>query len=492
MATIIRAAVAATGILIITSLAGAADPPAPYGALPGTGQLAWHELEFYGFVHFTINTFTDKEWGYGDESPALFNPTGFSAEQIVGTMADAGMAGVILTCKHHDGFCLWPSKFTRHSVAGSPWMDGKGDVVRAFADACRARGLRFGIYLSPWDRNHPEYGRPAYVEYYRNQLRELLTQYGPVFEVWFDGANGGDGYYGGARERRTIDPTTYYDWPNTWKIVRELAPNACMFSDVGPDIRWVGNESGYAGDPCWATYTPRGRNGKPAVPGQTMYEEGQNGHRGGKYWLPAEVDVSIRPGWFWHERENDKVRTPENLVQLYYQSVGRGASLLLNLPPDRRGRLHDNDVASLLGMRRILGATFGRDLAKGAKATASNSRGGGERRFAPANVLDGSRATYWSTDDSVTSAVLELELGGETTFNVVSLREFLPLGQRVETWALDRWDGKAWTEFGAGTAIGSRRLWRGELQTAAKVRLRVTGPVCPAISEFALHREPVI
>ena len=492
MAGISKAAVAAVGILTLAALAGAADPPAPYGVLPSPGQLAWHQLEFYGFVHFTINTFTDKEWGYGDESPALFDPTEFSAEQIVGAMADAGMAGVILTCKHHDGFCLWPSRYTRHSVAASPWRNGKGDVVRAFADACRARGLRFGIYLSPWDRNHPEYGRPAYVEYYRNQLRELLTQYGPVFEVWFDGANGGDGYYGGARERRTIDPTAYYDWPNTWKIVRELAPEACMFSDVGPDIRWVGNERGYAGDPCWATYTPRGRNGQPAAPGQAMYQEGENGHRGGKYWMPAEVDVSIRPGWFWHERENDKVRTPGNLVELYYQSVGRGASLLLNLPPDRRGRLHESDVASLLAMRRILDATFGRDLAKGAKATASNARGGGEQRFAPANVLDGNGATYWSTDDSVTSAVLELDLACETTFNVISLREFLPLGQRVETWALDRWNGRAWIEFGAGTAIGSHRLWRGGPQTAAKIRLRVTGPVCPAISEFALYREPVL
>ena len=245
-------------VLSLLSFAGilpAAAPPEPYGPVPSPRQLRWHDVECYGFLHFSINTFTDKEWGYGDESPAQFNPTAFDADQIAGTAKEAGLRGLVLTCKHHDGFCLWPSQYTEHSVKHSPWKDGKGDVVREISDACRRHGLKFGVYLSPWDRNHKDYARPEYLTYYRNQLRELLTNYGPIFEMWFDGANGGDGYYGGARERRNIDNRTYYDWDNTWKIVRELQPDACMFSDAGPDVRWVGNESGFAGQTCWATFT---------------------------------------------------------------------------------------------------------------------------------------------------------------------------------------------------------------------------------------------
>jgi alpha-L-fucosidase len=218
---------------LLAAICFAAEPPTPYGPLPSERQLRWHETEFYAFIHFTTNTFTDKEWGYGDESESVFNPTAFDADQIVQTCRDAGMKGVVLTCKHHDGFCLWPSKYTEHSVKKSPWREGKGDVVREISDACRKYGLKFGVYLSPWDRNHKDYGKPEYLEYFRNQLRELLTNYGPIFEVWFDGANGGDGYYGGAREKRSIDNSTYYDWPNTWAIVRELQPGAAMFSDVG-------------------------------------------------------------------------------------------------------------------------------------------------------------------------------------------------------------------------------------------------------------------
>ncbi|MFG0259211.1 MAG: alpha-L-fucosidase, partial [Phycisphaerales bacterium JB041] len=239
-------------LLVVPSARAQTPPPEPYGALPDPRHLAWHEMEFYGFLHFTTNTFTGKEWGYGDESPEIFNPSEFDADQIVGVAADAGMTGLILTCKHHDGFCLWPSEYTDHDVASSPFRDGEGDVVREIADACARHGLRFGVYLSPWDRNHPDYGTPAYVEYYRNQLRELLTGYGEIFEVWWDGANGGDGYYGGARESRKIDRSTYYGWEETVAIVRELQPDAVIFSDAG-DVRWVGNERGVAGDPCWAT-----------------------------------------------------------------------------------------------------------------------------------------------------------------------------------------------------------------------------------------------
>ncbi|MCC6353410.1 MAG: alpha-L-fucosidase [Verrucomicrobiae bacterium] len=468
--------------LWISALAAAAPPPAPHGPAPSRRQVEWHALEFYGFLHFTVNTFTDKEWGYGDESPEIFNPTDFDADAIARVARDAGMRGLILTCKHHDGFCLWPSKFTDHSIKKSPWRGGKGDVVREVSDACKRHGLLFGTYLSPWDRNHPEYARPAYVEYYRNQLRELLTQYGTLFEVWFDGANGGDGYYGGARERRQI-AADYYGWEENYRIVRELQPLATMFS--GPDIRWVGNEAGIAGDPCWSTFN------RDASQAEAAYRDRLNrGDRPGTEWWPAECDVSIRPGWFYHAAEDNRVRSPENLVDLYFKSVGRGASLLLNLPPDRRGRIHENDIASLRGFRKIIDSIFGTDLAGGSRASASSVRGD-DPRFAAGNATDGSRDTYWCSDDRTLTPELVLDLAKPTTFNVVSLREFLPLGQRVDTWALDRWADGRWEEFGKGAAIGNRRLWRGADVTTDRVRLRITAAAaCPAISEIALHREP--
>jgi alpha-L-fucosidase len=478
-----RAALSALALLPL--FAAAAEPPAPYGPVPSARQLRWHETDFYGFLHFTVNTFTDQEWGFGNEPAAVFHPTDFSADQMVRTARDAGMRYLILTAKHHDGFCLWPSAFTEHSVRNSPWKGGQGDVVREIAEACRTHGLGFGVYLSPWDRNHKDYGKPEYVEYFRNQLRELLTNYGPIAEVWFDGANGGTGWYGGANERRQIDNRTYYDWPTTWKMVRDLQPMACLFSDAGPDVRWIGNEQGVAGDPCWATL-----NRDDFWPGQADHGRLNRGDRPGTHWVPGECDVSIRPGWFYHASEDDRVRSPQNLVDLYYQSVGRGASFLLNLPPDRRGRIHENDVKALQGFRRILDATFKTDLAQGARATAGNVRGG-DARFGAQHLLDGRRDTYWSTDDGVTTPDLVLDFGQAVTFNVVSLREYLPLGQRVEDWALDRWEHDAWVEFAHGTAVGARRLWRGGDVTTTKVRLRIVkAPVCPALTEFALYREP--
>jgi alpha-L-fucosidase len=477
---------AALTLTVSAAAAAAVPPPAPFGPAPTERQLRWHELEFYGFVHFTVNTFTDKEWGYGDEDEKVFNPTAFDAGQIARTAKDAGMKGLILTCKHHDGFCLWPSKYTEHSVKNSSWKDGKGDVVKELSEACRQHGLKFGVYLSPWDRNHKDYARPEYVAYYRNQLRELLTNYGEVFTVWFDGANGGDGYYGGARETRRIDNRVYYDWTNTWKIVRDLMPNAVMFSDAGPDFRWVGNERGIAGDPCWATLdmTKPGR-----YPGGT--DQGLNsGERPGTQWLPAECDVSIRPGWFYHAREDGKVKTAAQLLDIYYRSVGRGACLNLNLPPDRRGRIHENDIQSLREFRRVLEATFATNLAQGAKLTASNTRGGA-KRFAPSNVLDGDRYTYWATDDGATAPDLVLEFHRPVSFNVVSLREYLPAGQRVEAFALDQWKDGRWEQFAKGSSIGNRRLFRGPAVSTDKVRLRITqAPVCPAIAELGLYAEP--
>jgi alpha-L-fucosidase len=459
-------------------------PPTPYGQVPSERQLRWHAMEFYGFLHFTVNTFTDKEWGYGDESEAVFNPTDFSADQIVSVAKEAGMAGLILTAKHHDGFCLWPSAYTEHSLKKSPWKDGKGDVVAEIARACRRHGLNFGVYLSPWDRNYPEYGRKAYITYYRNQLRELLTNYGEIFTVWFDGANGGDGYYGGARETRRIDNRTYYDWHNTWQLVRDLQPFACMFSDVGPDFRWVGNERGIAGEPCWATLSPG-----DGAPGNTQANLNQ-GERPGTHWIPAECDVSIRPGWFYHASQDDQVKTPAQLLDIYYASVGRGACLNLTLPPDRRGRIHENDVASLREFRRLLDATFAENLAAGAEVSASNVRAE-NRRFGPGRLFDGDRDTYWATDDFVFRPELGVQFSGEKTFNVMDLREHLPLGQRIEAFAVDAWVDGAWQEVAQGTSIGNRRLLRIDPVTTTKVRLRITqAAACPALAEFGLYREP--
>ena len=456
-------------------------PPISCGPLPSTRQLAQHRREFYGFIHFTTNTFTDKEWGYGDESPAVFNPAALDTRQWARVAKQAGMTGLIVTCKHHDGFCLWPSQYTEHSLKHSPWRNGQGDLVREISDACRAHGLKFGVYLSPWDRNHKDYATPAYITYYRSQLRELLTNYGPIFEVWFDGANGGDGYYGGARETRRIDNLTYYDWANTISIVRELQPEACMFSDAGPDIRWVGNESGFAGEPCWQTMNAEG-----FLPGHADVNLLNHGERPGSKWLPAEVDVSIRPGWFYHAHEDDKVKAPAQLVDIYFGSVGRGANLILNLPPDRRGIIHEADVQALREYRRILDATFAKDLAGGATATASNTRGN-DRRFAAANVLDGKRDTYWATDDAVTTPELVLDLGEPRTFNVVRIREYLPLGQRIDSFALDCREGDKWVQFAEGTSIGNQRLLRTGPVTTSRVRLRITkAAACPAISEVGL------
>ena len=460
------------------------EPPAPYGPVPSERQLRWHELEFYGFIHFTVNTFTDKEWGYGDEDPAVFNPTNFDADQIVQTAADAGMKALILTCKHHDGFCLWPSKYTERCVKNSPWKNGQGDVVKEISDACRRHGLKFGIYLSPWDRSRPDYGTPEYITYFRNQLRELLTNYGPIFEVWFDGANGGDGYYGGAKEKRMIDRKTYYDWPNTWKLVRELQPETCIWSDGGPDVRWVGNEAGVAGKTCWDTL-----NRADFAPGLADMERLNSGDRPGSDWVPAECDVSIRPGWFYHTNEDSKVRSPKNLFDLYLKSAGRGAALILNLPPDRRGQIHETDVRALQGFRHLLDETFDHDLARDAKLTANNTRGN-DPHFAPEKVLDNRRDTYWATDDAVTNAELVLEFRQPVTFNIVRLREFLPLGQRVEEFALDQWKDGKWVEFANGTSVGNCRLVRTQPVTTGKVRLRIVkSPVSPAIAEVGIFLE---
>jgi alpha-L-fucosidase len=479
----VLAVLMASGVLL--SAQGPVGPPAPAGVVPSARQLAWHDLQFYGFLHFTVNTFTDKEWGYGDEAESVFNPTALDARQWARVARDAGMKGLIITAKHHDGFCLWPSRFTEHSVKSSPWKGGKGDVVGDLAAACREYGLKLGVYLSPWDRNHAEYGRAAYLAYYRNQLRELLTSYGPVFEVWFDGANGGDGYYGGARETRRIDNTTYYDWSNTWSIVRELQPDAVMFSDAGPDVRWVGNERGVAFETSWYALNRAG-----VYPGDPGYTKVAAGRPDGTDWVPPEVDVSIRPGWFYHSAEDAKVKTADKLVEIYEQSIGRGANLLLNLPPDRRGLIPEIDVERLSEFARRIAATYKSDLARQATARASQARGGAAR-FSAARVNDGDAQTYWATDDGVTSGTIDLEWPRPVTFDRLVIREAIALGQRVAGWTIEAETDGAWTRVAEGTTIGYRRIATFKPVTTARVRVSITKAVaCPTLTTIGVYLSP--
>ena len=404
---------------------------------PTRAQLAWQRDEFALFVHFGINSFTDREWGDGTESPKLFNPARLDPRQWARVAREAGAKALVLTAKHHDGFCLWPTATTRHSVASSPWRDGRGDLVREFVDACRAEGLRPGLYLSPWDQNHPTYGdTSAYNAVYQAQLTELLTRYGPIHEVWFDGANGE-----GPNGKRQV-----YDWPATWGLVRRLQPEAVMFSDAGPDIRWIGNERGVAGTTNWSTVRPD-IVPVPGMTGDEVMRSLQDGDRDGTAWRPGETDVSIRPGWFYHPAEDARVRTADDLVSLYFSSVGRNSKLLLNVPPDRRGLLHERDVASLLAMRARLEARFARDLAAG-----------GTMR--------------WRTTGA-TTAVLELDLPRPAMVGIVDLREPIALGQAVAAHQLEgrTADGR-WQVVSRGTTIGYRRLL--EVPPMRLVGLRVT------------------
>jgi alpha-L-fucosidase len=463
-------------------------PPKPYGALPTERQLKWHEMEQYCFIHFTVNTFTDLEWGLGGEKESIFNPTNFDAEQIVSTVAKNGFKGLILTCKHHDGFCLWPSKYTEHSVKNSPWKNGKGDVVKEISAACKKYGIKFGVYLSPWDRNSADYGKPEYITYYRNQLKELLTNYGDIFEVWLDGANGGEGYYGGANENRIIDKKTYYDWDKTWSIVRELQPKASIFSDVGPDLRWCGNESGFVKDSCWATYSPRGRNGDKACPGYTMYEEGETGTLNGEFWMPAEVDVSIRPGWFYHQSEDDKVKNLEKLKEIYFKSVGNGAGWIFNIPPDRTGQINANDVKALEQFQDYLTKSFSNNILKGAKVIASETRGN-SKKFAAYNVLDDNKKSFWAVNDGNKTASLTFILSKENNFNCFEIKEYIALGQRVQSFSIEVEKEGQWKQVYKGSTIGYKKLAKFDNVNAQKVRIVYSNALaCPVIESVKLFK----
>ncbi len=458
-------------------------PPAALLPIPTESQLAWHEMELNAFVHFTTNTFTGKEWGYGDESPSIFNPTQYDAEQWVRTFKEAGFKGVILTCKHHDGFCLWPSTHTEHSVKNSPWKNGEGDVVRDVMLACKKYELKFGVYLSPWDRNHAGYGTPAYLDYYRAQLKELFANYGPVFEMWFDGANGGDGYYGGKREKRSIQGSTYYDWPGTLQLVRDLEPEIIFFSDAGPGVRWVGNERGVVGETNWNTITPDTLYaGKGGI--EKLLNEGAEN---GTHWIPAEVDVSIRKGWFYHAEEDSLVKSPEQLLDIYLTSVGRGSTLLLNIPPDRRGLVHENDLASLQGFRELLNTEFKTNLALNKKVNATAWRGEATA-FAPTNLTDGNKDTYWTTDDEVTSGSVEICFGETQSIKYILLQEYIRLGQRVKNFTIDMLQGGQWQPLLDGTTIGYKRILKlGSPIQADALRITLEGKACPVISNVEVY-----
>jgi alpha-L-fucosidase len=457
--------------------------PAPLFPIPSEKQMGWHEMELNAFIHFTTNTFTGLEWGFGNESPSIFNPTTVDAMQWATTLKAAGFKGIILTSKHHDGFCLWPSKYTEHSVKNSPWKGGKGDVVKELADACKKTGLKFGVYLSPWDRNRADYGQPSYIQYYRNQLTELFTNYGPVFEMWFDGANGGDGYYGGANETRRIDGATYYDWPNTLDLVRKIQPQVLFFSDAGPDLRWVGNERGVAGETNWNTISNDTLYaGKPRIE-RLLNTGSENGDK----WIPAEVDVSIRRGWFYHDKEDSLVKSPQRLLDIYLTSVGRGSTLLLNVPPDKRGLIHENDIKALQGFKQLLDTEFKTNLAKNAKVEASAFRAN-NAAYAGAKLTDGNKNSYWATDDGQTQGSVVVQLDKPAMIKYVLLQEYIRLGQRVKSFTVEAWENDSWKPVAAGTTIGYKRILKLQPVTTSRIRVNIKhAKACPVLSNLELY-----
>src|SRR5690606_26417409 len=425
----------------IPSHAQLPNAPTPYGPVPSAAQLEWHEMELYCLVHFTTTTFQNKEWGFGDAPARLFNPPHFDADQIAAAARSAGFNGLIAVAKHHDGFCLWPTKTTDYNISRSPWRNGQGDMVRDFMEAAHKQGMRFGVYVSAWDRHDAQYGSTTYAETYREQLRELYSGYGELFISWHDGANGGDGYYGGANETRRIDRSVYYHWEEkTWPITRDMQPSAVIFGDIGPDIRWVGNEKGVAPETSWATFTPVGPNGGKAAPGHVDDRFLGSGQRDGKYWVPAECDVPLRPGWFYHPEQDHEVKSPDQLFDLYLKSVGRGAALNLGLAPNTDGQLHPADVASLGGFGKKLKETFAVDMAADAKVEPSNVRDNNADHFGTEHILDGDRYSYWATDDGVISPELTIELAGAKTFDLIRLRENIKLGQRLDSLWVDFWN----------------------------------------------------
>ena len=420
------------------------DKLTPCGPIPNENQLRWQDMEMYAFIHYSLNTYTDEEWGFGNEDLKLFNPSNLDCRQWARVCKQAGMRGIIFTAKHHCGFCMWPSAYTEYSVKNTPWKNGKGDVVRELADACRKEGLEFAVYLSPWDRNHPEYGRPEYVTYFRSQLRELLTNYGEIFEVWFDGANGGDGWYGGANETRKIDRTTYYQWPETYKMIRQLQPKCLIWNDGSDrgDLRWVGTEAGNVGETNWSLLNKDGEVTWPML---------HYGLENGDSWVPGETNTSIRPGWFYHETENEHVKSLSKLMDTYYKSVGRNSTLLLNFPIAPNGRIHPNDSLRGIAFKKMIDEVFKTNLCKKAKI---------------------------STQGNTTL----IEFKKPTSFNRFLVEEDIRYGQRVKKFSLEAFVDGQWlplkdalVENGDGlTTIGHRRIICFPNVKATKLRFTIT------------------
>ncbi len=460
----------------LSCTSGKVLPPEPILPVPEPKQVEWQQMETYAFIHFGLNTFNDREWGYGDTDPKTFNPTNLDCEQWAQTLVKAGMKGVILTAKHHDGFCLWPFEGTDYSVKNSPWKNGQGNVVKELSEACKKYGLKFAVYLSPWDRHQANYGTPEYLPYFYAQLHDLLTNYGPVFEVWFDGANGGDGWYGGAKDIRTIDRKNYYDYPRIYEMLDSIQPQAIIFSDGGPGCRWVGNEKGFAGATNWSFL----RKGE-VHPGYDKSYELQYGHPDGNQWVPAECDVSIRPGWFYHPEEDDRVKSPDQLVDLYYRSVGHNATLLLNFPVDRRGLIHPVDSANAVRFHEMIQQQLKTNLVAGMTPKVSNERGGD---FVASALTDDNFDTYWATEDGVTTADIEFSFDTPTRMNRMMLQEYIPLGQRVKAFVVEYLDKDTWLPVKLNeetTTIGYKRLLRFETVETKGIRIRITdarGPLC--------------
>lgn len=445
--------------------------------IPTENQMEWQKMETYAFIHFGLNTFNDREWGYGDSDPKTFNPTRLDCEQWAQTLVKAGMKGVILTAKHHDGFCLWPFEGTEYSIANSPYKNGNGNIVKELSEACKKYNLKFAVYLSPWDRNHADYGTEKYVDYYHAQLKDLMSNYGELFEVWFDGANGGDGWYGGAKESRKIDRRNYYNFPQIYEMLDSLQPQAIVFSDGGPGCRWVGNEKGFAGTTNWSFL----REGE-VYPGYPNYQELQYGHADGNQWIPAECDVSIRPGWFYHPEEDDKVKTPEQLADLYYKSVGRNGNLLLNFPVDRNGLINPIDSTNAVRFRQIITEEMKNNLVAGVKAEVSNERGG---KYTAAALTDGNYDTFWATEDNVTTGDVVFTFNEPTEMDKILVQEYIPLGQRVKSFNVEyknkagKWIPLATQE--ETTTVGYKRIIRFRTIQTNGLRIRFTesrGPLC--------------
>jgi alpha-L-fucosidase len=460
------------------------EAPAPCLPVPSENQMRWQEMEYYAFIHFSLNTYTDQSWGYGNEDVNLFNPKDLDCRQWARICKEAGMKGIIITAKHHCGFCLWPSKYTEYSVKNAPWKNSKGDVVREMADACKEYGLKLGIYLSPWDRNSAVYGKPEYITYFRNQLTELLTNYGEIFEVWFDGANGGDGYYGGANETRIIDRKTYYDWKNTYAMIRKLQPNIVIWNDGGErgDLRWVGTEEGNVGETNWSLLNATG----DVEWGMLHY-----GLETGNSWVPAEVNTSIRPEWFYHPKEDSKVKTVPYLMETYYNSIGHNGSLLLSFPIMPNGLIHQNDEIAALEFAKAVKESFDVNLAVKSKAEASNVRGNANE-FGAAMAIDTNKDTYWATNDDVTKASLTIDLGEPTLFNRFLVQEYIRLGQRVKAFTVEAFIEGNWKEVAKATTIGNKRIIRFPSVKASKVRFSITdSKSCPVISNIGIYNAPV-